>query len=249
MSAPLRLESDSVEVRITDAVRIFGDGPTAVRALGPVDLVVERGEFVAILGPSGSGKSTLLSLAGALDRPTSGRIEVSGRDVTHARPSEIALLHRRTIGFVFQEINLIDGLTVLENVALPLELDGVKRERAIESAREALRMVRLVDRDLRLPSELSGGERQRVAIARALVGERRLLLADEPTGALDSVTGEHVMRTLRRLCDGGRTAIVVTHDPTHAAWADRVLHLRDGRFEVPPAVVDAASRTERERGA
>jgi putative ABC transport system ATP-binding protein len=140
-------------------------------------------------------------------------------------------LHRRTLGFVFQELNLIDGLTAAENVALPLELDGCDSSSARRAALEALRRVLLEDRADRFPHELSGGERQRVAIARALIGDRRLLLADEPTGALDSLTGELVLRLLRSACDTDRTIVLVTHEPAHAAWADRVLHLRDGRLE------------------
>lgn len=249
MTEPLRLDPSDVELRMTQVLRIFGSGPTAVRAIGPIDLTVNRGEFVAILGPSGAGKSTLLALAAALDRPTSGRIEIADVDLTNANAREIAALQRRAIGFVFQELNLIDGLNALENVALPLELDGVSSRAAREQARDALRSVRLMDRIDRFPSELSGGERQRVAIARALVGERRLLLADEPTGALDSVTGEQILRLLRRVSDGGRTVILITHDPTHAAWADRILYLRDGRFESPPATLGLLPRGEQERGA
>lgn len=201
-----------------------------VRALGPVDLAVRRGELVAIMGPSGSGKSTLLALAGALDRPTEGRVLLDGHDLATLASAELARLRRRFVGYVFQDLNLLPGLTALENVALPLELDGERLVAARDEARAALERVRLAHLADRFPDDLSGGEQQRVAIARAFVGPRALLLADEPTGALDSVTGEMVMRLLRAQCDAGRTALLVTHDATHAAWADRVLALRDGRF-------------------
>lgn len=228
-----RLDDEEIVIRFESALRVFGSGAAAVRALGPIDLEIRRGEFVAILGPSGSGKSTLLALSGALDVPTSGRVDCCGVDVARASRDAIASLHRREIGFVLQEPNLIDGLTAAENVALPLELDGLDRRAARSEAIGSLRRVLLDGRADHFPHELSGGERQRVAIARALVGGRRLLLADEPTGALDSLTGEHVMRLLRAARDEDRTIVLVTHEPAHAAWADRVVHLRDGRIEEP----------------
>jgi len=217
-----------------DTSRIHGTGDKAVRALGPVQFEVGAGELVAIMGPSGSGKSTLLALAGALDRPTSGRIEVAGRDLASLDAQALAELRRRVIGYVFQDLNLLPGLTAIENVALPLELDGVALAEARREALAALESVRMQALAHRFPDDLSGGEQQRVAIARAFVGPRALLLADEPTGALDSATGEVVMRLLRAQCDRGRTAVLVTHDPSHAAWADRVLHLRDGLIVPPP---------------
>ncbi len=213
-----------------DVTRVHGDGERAVRALGPVAFEIRAGEFVAIMGPSGSGKSTLLSLAGALDQPSDGRVHLQGQDLATLGAAELAALRRRTIGFVFQDFNLLPGLTALENVALPLELDGTPGREAREQANEALARVQLERLTGRFPDDLSGGERQRVAIARAFVGPRRMLLADEPTGALDSVTGELVMRLMRDQCERGLTAVLVTHDPSHAAWADRVLYLRDGRL-------------------
>ena len=222
--------SDRPMVHFEAAGRVHGSGAQAVRALGPIDLVLRAGEFVAIMGPSGSGKSTLLSLAGALDRPTEGRVSVQGRELASLSSSDLAALRRRSIGYVFQDLNLLPGLTALENVALPLELDGVALAQAHEAARRALADVGLHELSARFPDDLSGGEQQRVAIARAFVGPRRLLLADEPTGALDSVTGERVMRLLRERCDRGCTTLLVTHDGSHAAWADRVLYLRDGRL-------------------
>ncbi len=226
MTAPRR--DGEPLLRFEDVGRGYGDGPHAVRALGPVRFDVRSGELVAVMGPSGSGKTTLLSLAGALERPTEGRVLLRGRDLATLSAPARAALRRRDIGYVFQDLNLLPGLTALENVSLPLELDGVRLAAAREEARAALDAVGLASLAARFPDDLSGGERQRVAIARAFVGPRELLLADEPTGNLDSVTGERVLRHLRAACDGGRTAILVTHDPSHAGWADRVLFLRDG---------------------
>jgi putative ABC transport system ATP-binding protein len=216
-------------VQLEDAARSFGSGHTAVVALHPTTLDVDGGELVAIMGPSGSGKTTLLSLVGGLDRATSGRVLVEGTDLATLKPYELAILRRRTVGYVFQDLNLVAGLTARENVSLPLELDGLPLARAQAEALDALASVGLAALGDRFPDDLSGGEQQRVAIARALVGGRRILLTDEPTGALDSMTGESVMRLLRAHCDGGGTAILVTHDAAHAAWADRVVFLRDGR--------------------
>ena len=224
-------------VELDGAARRFGSGHTAVTALHPTFLTVEGGAFLAVMGPSGSGKSTLLSLVGGLDRPSEGRVLVAGQDVGSLKSKELAILRRRTVGYVFQDLNLLAGLTARENVAIPLELDGRAVAEARAAADEALRSVGLESLADRFPDDLSGGEQQRVAIARALVGGRRILLADEPTGALDSITGESVMRLLRAHCDGGGTAILVTHDAAHAAWADRVVFLRDGRLvdEAGPA--------------
>ncbi|MCP3918482.1 MAG: ABC transporter ATP-binding protein [bacterium] len=224
-------EEPEVPVLAFDAIsRVYGDGAKAVRALGPVSFEVQHGELIAIMGPSGSGKTTLLALAGALDEPSEGQVSVAGRDLAGLSAKELSEMRRRVIGFVFQDLNLLPGLTALENVALPLELDGASLQEARREAREALERVELSSLAGRFPDDLSGGEQQRVAIARAFVGPRALLLADEPTGALDSVTGELVMRLLRAQCDAGRTAVLVTHDAAHAAWADRVLFLRDGRL-------------------
>jgi putative ABC transport system ATP-binding protein len=220
-----------------DAGRVFGSGHTLVVALHPTDLSVRRGELVAVMGPSGSGKTTLLSLVGGLDRPSGGQVLVEGVDLAGLGTTGLALLRRRTVGYVFQELNLLAGLTAAENVSLPLELDGTSLADARRVALEALARVGLVELADRYPDDLSGGEQQRVAIARAVVGERRILLADEPTGALDSINGEGVMRLLRAHCDGGGSALLVTHDAAHAAWADRVVFLRDGRIvdEARPA--------------
>jgi putative ABC transport system ATP-binding protein len=209
--------------------KIYGSGPAEVRALGEVDLSVELGELIAIMGPSGSGKSTLLTIAGSLEEPTSGQVIVDGVDLAAVSGSERAKLRRRSIGYVFQDFNLLPGLTALENVTLPLELDGTSARAARSAGLAALEELDVAGRADHYPDELSGGERQRVAIARAIVGERRLLLADEPTGALDSVNGEGVMRLLRAATRRGVAGVVVTHEAQLASWADRVVFLRDGR--------------------
>jgi putative ABC transport system ATP-binding protein len=209
--------------------KVYGSGPTEVRALWEVDLSVDRGELVAIMGPSGSGKSTLLLIAGSLEEPTSGDVVVDGAVLSGMSNDDVARLRRRSIGYVFQDFNLLPGLTAVENVALPLELDGVGARAAHATGRQALEELGLGDRARRYPDELSGGERQRLAIARAVVGDRRVLLADEPTGALDSVNGEAVMRLVRSACQRGVTGLVVTHNAQAASWADRVVFLRDGR--------------------
>jgi putative ABC transport system ATP-binding protein len=218
--------------------KTYGEGPAEVVALADVDLAVGPGTMVAVMGPSGSGKSTLLTIAGSLEAPSSGEVLVGGTGLTGMSRDELARLRRRSIGYVFQDFNLLPGLTAVENVALPLELDGVRARRARQSGLEALDRLGLAERAGHFPDQLSGGERQRVAIARAVVGDRRLLLADEPTGALDSATGEAVMRLLLTACKQGLAAVVVTHDAQLASWADRVVFLRDGRVvdrTMPPA--------------
>jgi len=217
-------------LEIRQVSKSFGDGPTLVHALADVDLAVRAGELVAVMGPSGSGKSTLLTIAGTLDEPTTGSVIVAGVDVSAMSGNDRARVRRRSIGYVFQDFNLLAGLTAAENVALPLELDGMRAGRAQRAALAVLDQLGLADRAKHFPDELSGGESQRVAIARAIVGDRRLLLADEPTGALDSVNGESVMRLLRAACKAGVAGIVVTHDAQLASWADRVVFVRDGRI-------------------
>jgi putative ABC transport system ATP-binding protein len=208
--------------------KTYGSGPSEVNALREVDLAVERGELVAVMGPSGSGKSTLLTIAGSLEEPTSGQVLVDGVDLGSFSRSDRAKIRRRSIGYVFQDFNLLPGLTALENVTLPLELDGVRAKVARSAGLEALDELDVAERAERYPDELSGGERQRVAIARAIVGERELLLADEPTGALDSVNGEAVMRLLRTATQRDVAGVVVTHEAHLASWADRVVFIRDG---------------------
>ncbi|MFE9930208.1 ABC transporter ATP-binding protein [Streptomyces sp. NPDC005533] len=218
-------------------VRTHGSGATEVHALRGISLSVFPGELVAVMGPSGSGKSTLLTLAGGLDTPSSGRVVVEGTDITTASRKQLATLRRRSIGYVFQDYNLIPALTAAENVALPRELDGTSARKARASALAALEEMGLGALADRFPDEMSGGQQQRVAIARALVGDRRLVLADEPTGALDSETGESVLSLLRSRCDAGAAGVLVTHEPRFAAWADRVVFLRDG------SVVDETLRS------
>ncbi|MDQ3147589.1 MAG: ABC transporter ATP-binding protein, partial [Actinomycetota bacterium] len=217
-------------LELRDVRRVFGSGRTEVTALAGVSLAVAPGEMVAVMGRSGSGKSTLLALAGGLDQASGGTVLVEGVDLGTLDKRGLAALRRRKVGYVFQDLNLLPGLTAAENVSLPLELDGVRARAARRLAGTALDDVGLTELVDRFPDDLSGGEQQRVAIARAMVGERLLVLADEPTGALDSLTGESVLRLMRRQCEAGRSAVLVTHDATHAAWADRIVFLRDGRM-------------------
>ena len=209
--------------------KVYGDGPAEVHALRDVSLTVDEGELVAVMGPSGSGKSTLLTIAGTLEQPTNGDVLVGGASISGMSRNDRAALRRRVLGYVFQDFNLLAGLTAAENVSLPLELDGVPGKSARQASLQALDELGLRDRAQSFPDELSGGERQRVAIARAVVGNRRLLLADEPSGALDSANGEAVMRLIRAACQRGVAGVVVTHDAQLASWADRVVFLRDGR--------------------
>jgi putative ABC transport system ATP-binding protein len=209
--------------------RTYGHGADEVQALTDVDLAVEAGSMVAVMGPSGSGKSTLLTIAGSLEVPSSGEVLIGGAALTTMSRNAKARLRRRSIGYVFQDFNLLPGLTAAENVALPLELDGTSARKARLAGLKALDELGLGERSANFPDQLSGGERQRVAIARAVVGDRRLLLADEPSGALDSVNGEAVMRLIHAACKRGVAAVVVTHDAQLASWADRVIFLRDGR--------------------
>jgi putative ABC transport system ATP-binding protein len=218
----------TVVLDLVDIEQTFGRPPVAVHALRGVSLQVRAGELVSVMGPSGSGKSSLLTIAGGLDRPTAGTVRVGGVDLGTASPAQVAAVRRRTVGYVFQDYNLIPALTAVENVGLPLELDGVPAaevHRAALAALEAVGLTRLADR---FPDQMSGGQAQRVAIARAVVGERSLILADEPTGALDTETGDTVLRMLRARVDAGAAGVLVTHDARHAAWADRVVFIRDG---------------------
>ena len=217
-------------LRLIGVTQQYGSGSTAVSALSGVDFDVSQGELVAVMGPSGSGKSTLLSIAGGLAIPTSGEVVVEGQHLSEQTPAQLARLRRRSLGFVFQDFNLIPTLTALENVTLPLELDGFRSRVARRAGRDALSSIGLEDKAGSYPDDLSGGQQQRVAIARAVVGGRRLILADEPTGALDSVTGEMVLKMLRARVDAGAAGILVTHEARHAAFADRIVFLRDGRI-------------------
>ena len=220
--------STAPALELDDVSRIHGRGDAAVHALRGLSLTVMPGELVAVMGPSGSGKSTLLNLAGGLDQATAGRVRVQGEELGSLSKVALAALRRRRVGYVFQDYNLIPSLTAEENVALPLELDGIRSRPAAGMAREVLDEVGLEGLYDRFPDSLSGGQQQRVAIARAVVGNRGLVLADEPTGALDSETGEQVLALLRSRCEAGAAALLVTHEARHAGWADRVVFLRDG---------------------
>jgi putative ABC transport system ATP-binding protein len=215
-------------LQMREIIRIHGSGETEVHALRGISFSARSGELVAIMGPSGSGKSSLLTLAGGLDRPTDGTVWVEGVELGSLSHASRAKLRRTSVGYVFQDFNLIPALTSVENVALPLELGGENARQAREAAAAALREVGISELADRFPEEMSGGQQQRVAIARAIVGDRRLILADEPTGALDTETGEEILQLLRSRCDAGAAGVLVTHEARHAAWADRVVFLRDG---------------------
>jgi putative ABC transport system ATP-binding protein len=240
----------TLALELRQVSKVYGSGPTEVHALSEVNLAVERGELVAIMGPSGSGKSTLLTIAGSLEEASSGQVLVDGVDLGTVSRADQATMRRRSIGYVFQDFNLLPGLTAIENAALPLELDGIGAKAARATGLKALEELDLAERADRYPDELSGGERQRVAIARAIVGERGLLLADEPTGALDSVNGESVMRLLRAATKRGVAGVVVTHEAQLASWADRVVFLRDGHVVdqtvTPPGPESLLAATDRQ---
>jgi putative ABC transport system ATP-binding protein len=224
-------------LQLDQVTRVHGEGATQVQALRGISFAAYAGELVAVMGPSGSGKSTLLTLAGGLDQPTTGTVSVEGTDLAAIGNKGRAAMRRTSIGYVFQDFNLIPALTAAENVALPRELDGERTRAARRAARTALEEVGIGDLADRFPDEMSGGQQQRVAIARAIGGGRRLILADEPTRALDTETGEDILRILRARCDAGAAGVLVTHEARHAAWADRVVFLRDG------VVVDESGST------
>jgi putative ABC transport system ATP-binding protein len=209
--------------------KVYGEGAAQVQALHDVDLTVDPGSLVAVMGASGSGKTTLLTIAGSLEAPSSGDVLVGGAVLSAMSRNSQARMRRRSIGYVFQDYNLLAGLTAVEQVSLPLELDGVSAKKARAAGMAVLEELGLADRAAHYPDQLSGGERQRVSIARAIVGDRHLLLADEPSGALDSTNGEAVMRMILAACKRGVAAVIVTHDAQLASWADRVVFLRDGR--------------------
>ena len=229
-------------LEMTSVSLTLGSGADRTNALIDINLDIAAGELVAISGRSGCGKSSLLNVAGGLVPPSAGTVLVAGTDLSALSKRELSARRRRSVGFVFQDLNLLTTLTAAENVSLPLELDRVSPKKARQLALAALESVELGDLGSRFPDELSGGQRQRVAIARGLVGDRKLLLADEPTGALDEVTAEGVMHILRQQCDAGAATLLVTHDPALAAWADRVVKLRDGRIDSvtakPPTMTD-----------
>ena len=219
-------------IETVQVTKSFRQSAIPVDAVRGIDLTVAKGEMVAIVGPSGSGKSTLLSLLGAIERPTSGRVLLEGTDLASLEDDALTLLRRRRIGFVFQAFNLLPTLNAVENVALPLELDGVGESASQQRACESLELVGLGQRKTHLPSMLSGGEQQRVAVAQALVIGPALVLADEPTGNLDSVSSAQITKLLRELVDDqGQTVVVVTHDDNVAQQTDRIIHLMDGVIE------------------
>ncbi len=210
--------------------RVYQLGHVTVEALRGVDLLIRQGEFVAIVGPSGSGKTTLMNIIGCLDRPSAGSYRLAGEEVASLEDDDLARVRSRTIGFVFQSYNLLSRTTALDNVETPLLYQGVKRAERVRRATEALTALGMGERLRHQPSELSGGQQQRVAIARALVTHPALILADEPTGNLDSASGAEVMRILDDLHRSGRTVVLITHDPEVANSADRQIHVRDGRL-------------------
>ena len=219
-------------IRCTDVRKVYRQGEAEIIALGGVSLEIPRGSFAAIMGPSGSGKSTLLHLIGGLDRPSDGELLVDGRLIAQMADDEITLFRRKRVGFVFQFYNLLPTLTAIENTALPLVLDGRSKAQAGERARQLLAKVGLEKREHHLPEEMSGGEVQRVAIARALAFGPPILLADEPTGNLDSKTGEAILSLLRRINEeDGCTVVMVTHSNEAARYGQRTIYLRDGRVE------------------
>jgi putative ABC transport system ATP-binding protein len=242
-------------LELHEVSKTYGEGAAQVRALAGVSLAVDEGSMIAVMGPSGSGKSTLLTIAGSLEEPTEGRVLVGGRALSGMSRNERARLRRRTVGYVFQDFNLLPGLTAAENVALPLELDGISARQARAAGLRALEELGLGGRGTAYPAQLSGGERQRVAIARAMVGERRLVLADEPSGALDSANAQAVMGLVHEACKkGGMAAVVVTHDAQLATWADRSVFLCDGQLtdqkgkaQAGAAPASAAASTREQR--
>jgi putative ABC transport system ATP-binding protein len=226
-------------LELRNVSKAYGEGAAKVTALRNASLRVDGGSMVAVMGPSGSGKSTLLTIAGTLERPDEGQALIDGIDIAAVSGGQRARLRRRLIGYVFQDFNLLPGLTAAENVALPLELDGTGARKARRAALAMLEGIGLAERAGHFPDQLSGGERQRVAIARAMTGDRRLLLADEPSGALDSANGEAVMRLLHQARSRGVAVVMVTHDAQLASWADRVIFLRDGALtdQTAPAML------------
>jgi putative ABC transport system ATP-binding protein len=231
-----QLKQEGIVIRTYDLWKTYIMGDQEIHAVSGVDIEIRRGEYVAIMGPSGSGKSTLMNLIGCLDTPTKGLYYLNGKLVSDMEDDELARIRNKEIGFVFQTFNLLARATALHNVELPLIYAGVSSQGRLGRARDALRAVDLEQRMLHKPNELSGGQRQRVAIARALVNHPSILLADEPTGALDSATGAEIMGLFERLHEGGNTIVLVTHESDIAAHAHRIIHIRDGKVDRDEAV-------------
>ena len=218
-------------VRLENVVKTYSMGESEVHALAGISFKIEQGEFLSIMGPSGSGKSTCMNMIGCLDRPTSGLVEINGKETAKMDEKELAVLRNQTVGFVFQQYHLISSMNVLENVMLPLKYARVEHNERVERAKEALEAVGLGERLKHRPHELSGGQKQRVAIARAMITRPKILLADEPTGALDSTTGKQVMEMFARINkEQGTTIIIVTHDPGIGASTKRCIRILDGRI-------------------
>ena len=218
-------------IRMQDVTKVYKMGETEVHALRGVNFSIQQGEFVSIMGPSGSGKSTCMNMIGCLDRPSSGIVEIGGKETAKMNEKELAYLRNRTIGFVFQQYHLLPGMTVLENVMLPLRYQGIDKVKRAELAKEALALVGMENRINHRPSELSGGQKQRVAIARAMVTKPFIILADEPTGALDSKTGLQVLNLFRQINESGTTIVIVTHDPGIGASTNRCIRIFDGNIQ------------------
>jgi putative ABC transport system ATP-binding protein len=231
------LVSSGVVIKTEALAKVYEMGAEQVHALRGVDVEIRKGEYVAIMGPSGSGKSTLMNLIGCLDSPSSGKYWLAGRLVSDLDDDELAYIRNKEIGFVFQTFNLLPRATALHNVELPLIYNGTPAEERIEKAKKALERVDLMDRMNHKPNELSGGQRQRVAVARALVNSPSIVLADEPTGNLDSKTGEEIMTLFENLYRQGNTIILVTHEHDIAQHAHRIIHIRDGKIASDEAVV------------
>lgn len=218
-------------IRMQDVSRIYRMGENEIRALDNISFSVEQGEFLSIMGPSGSGKSTCMNMIGCLDRPTSGIVEINGKETAKMTEKELSALRNKTIGFVFQQYYLLPGLNILENVMLPLRYQKIEKQKRIQKAKEALEKVGLKERFKHRPNELSGGQKQRVAIARAIVTEPNIILADEPTGALDSHTGKTIMNLFREINTAGTTVIIVTHDPRIGENTKRCVRILDGKIQ------------------
>ncbi len=230
------LVSSGIVIKTEDLAKVYEMGAEQVHALRGVDVEIRKGEYVAIMGPSGSGKSTLMNLIGCLDSPTSGRYWLAGRLVSDLDDDELAYIRNKEIGFVFQTFNLLPRATALHNVELPLIYNGTPAEERLERAKKALERVDLLDRMHHKPNELSGGQRQRVAVARALVNSPSIVLADEPTGNLDSKTGDEIMALFENLHRQSNTIILVTHEHDIAQHAHRIIHIRDGKIASDQAV-------------
>lgn len=218
-------------IKLLDVTKVYGFGEAATLALDRVNLEIKKGEFVAIMGPSGSGKSTLMNIIGLLDRPTAGIYELDDQDVTNYSQKKRAILRRKKLGFVFQSFNLLGRLRAIDNVSLPLTYRGISYIKRMEQSAKMLKNVGLEDRQYYMPNQLSGGQVQRVAIARALVNNPSLVLADEPTGNLDSVSGHSIMEVIKEIHEGGNTIVIITHDPEVAKYAERIIVMKDGAIE------------------